>query len=246
MTFSTLVGSPFAKLLFKLLGLGSGAGWYIIIIAGLGFILGWVIKKFFPNVWFTIMSLWTRFKIMIWNLIDDINNHPAIIAMKKWFGTEKKGLAKDIETKQSDWAKKYPNRESVSNVGGFFDALNMWLYNKAMNLTPQTKALKFAQQAGPSITKYFLEQKYKIEVKVDGVEDKQTVLDSVKSAFDAFAAAITSASVASGFPNLIFSFTVSFFSHVSCKTIPYAFLRDCLVTCSIFFESTRISPPFTS
>ena len=75
------------------------------------------------------------FKILIWNLIDEINNHPAIQAMKKWFGTEKKGFGRDVQNKQSDWAQKFPNHQFVFNVGGALDAANMWAYNKAMNFS---------------------------------------------------------------------------------------------------------------
>ena len=159
----------------------------IILVTGLTIALGFVIKKFFPNVWSAIMSIWIRLKILIWNLIDDINNHPAIIAMKQWFGTEKKGFAKDVQNKQEAWRQFTPNHEFIFNVGGALDAANMWAYNKAMNLTPLTKGMNFARQVGPALTKYVIEQKYKIDVKVDGVEDKKTIMDSVHDAISNFA-----------------------------------------------------------
>ena len=159
----------------------------IILVTGLTIALGFVIKKFFPNVWSAIMSIWIRLKILIWNLIDDINNHPAIMAMKQWFGTEKKGFGKNVQDKQNAWAQRFPNHEFIFNVGGALDAANMWAYNKAMNLTPLTKGMNFARQVGPALTKYVIEQKYKIDVKVDGVEDKKTIMDSVHDAISNFA-----------------------------------------------------------
>src|SRR5574344_743844 len=161
--------------------------WVPLAIAAISAVLIFVLKKFFPNVWSEIMSLWIRFKILVWNLIDDINNHPAIKAMKQWFGTEKTGFAKDVQDKQKDWSQMFPNHQFVFNVGGALDAANMWAYNKAMNLTPLTRGMNLARQVGPALTKYIIEQKYKIDVKVDGVEDKKTIMDSVHDAISNFA-----------------------------------------------------------
>src|SRR5574344_1526036 len=170
-----------------LLFLTQPAIWVPLAIAALGAVLMFIIKKFFPNVWSSIMSIWVRLKILIWNLIDDINNHPAIKAMKQWFGTEKTGFAKDVQDKQKDWSQMFPNHQFVFNVGGALDAANMWAYNKAMNLTPLTRGMNLARQVGPALTKYIIEQKYKIDVKVDGVEDKKTIMDSVHDAISNFA-----------------------------------------------------------
>ena len=69
--FATLVSSPFAKLLFKLLGLGGGAGWYLVIASGILFLLSLVIKKFFPNVWKVFMAYWILIENKIYQLIPE-------------------------------------------------------------------------------------------------------------------------------------------------------------------------------
>lgn len=159
----------------------------IVLVTGLTIALGFIIKKFFPNVWNNILGWWLDFKHDVISFMGVLMETPFMKALTSFFGTEKKGFGKNVQDKQNAWAQRYPNHEFIFNVGGALDAANMWAYNKVMNLTPLTRGINFARQAAPALTKYIIEQKYKIDVKVDGVEDKKTIMDSVHSAIEAFA-----------------------------------------------------------
>src|SRR5574344_490458 len=169
-----------------LLFLTQPAIWVPLAIAALGAVLMFIIKKFFPNVWSSIMSIWVRLKILIWNLIDDINNHPAIQALKQWFGTEKKGFGKDVQDKQEAWKKITPNHEFIYNSVGFLEALGKKTYDLYNKFNPISLGVKTANIESRAI-KHFIEQKYNIDIKVDGVEDKRIIMDSVNTALSNFA-----------------------------------------------------------
>jgi len=158
-----------------------------ILLAGLTIGLVFLLKKFFPNVWSSIMAYMFIFKRWVWNLLREIDNHPAVKALKAWFGTEKKGFSKDVEDRQKKWKEIAPNYESVYKTAGFLDALGAanLRYMNAMN--PIKNINRASGFVGEKIAKYIIEQKYKIDVKVDGVQDKESIMMSVNSAFDKFA-----------------------------------------------------------
>jgi hypothetical protein len=161
--------------------------WIPIAILAVSAVLIFVLKKFFPNVWSEILVYCFEFRRWLWNLLKDVDNHPAVVALKKWFGGQKKGFAKDIQTKQASWAQKYPNHEFVFNLGGLLDAtanrFNWANYGKmGYNLGG-----RLGNKALESISKFMIEQKYRIDVHVDGVDDKKSIMDSIHSAFSEFA-----------------------------------------------------------
>lgn len=98
--FATLVGSPFAKLLFRLLGLGGGAGWYVAIVAGLGAILAWILKKFFPNVYNNIYGWWLDFKYDVIQFMGRLMETPFMQMLTKFFGDTSREAKDKIKENQ--------------------------------------------------------------------------------------------------------------------------------------------------
>ena len=160
--------------------------WIPLAIAALGAVLMFVLNKFFPNVYNSIAVWWDFFKNDVRRFLFELMRTPFMKTLSEFFGhgTEKSAFKQDVQAKQNKWRQFTPNHQFIFNLGGLLDAFSMHTYR---NMNPFAKSIGMQNQLNAGIVKHIIEQKFKIDIKVDGVDDKKTIMDSVHSAIENFA-----------------------------------------------------------
>lgn len=147
----------------------------IVLISSLTLVLGWVLKKFFPNVWVKIVHYFYMFKRWMWNLLNDINNHPAIIALTKWFKMTGQNIGTGIKESQQAGGFFRGNLEISSPVMPQHPARD---YIGGMRLTRQ--GFEKVPQGGPPINISKIDAS--IHIDGTGIENPQQAAEAVKIA----------------------------------------------------------------